>query len=133
MATFTLKIVSPYGLHYEGEAEAITLNTITGYVSIWPKHVNFVTALDTGKTFVTVNGEKKAASCGGGVLSVIKNEVTVLANSFEWQDEIDEERAKLDLEKARRALKNATDEKDIAIEKMRINRALNRIEVKNYK
>ncbi len=133
MATFSLKIVSPYGIHFEGEAEVLTVNTVSGYISVLKNHVNFVTSLVIGKAFVTINGEKKAASCGGGVLSVIKNEVTVLANSFEWQDEIDEERAKADLEKARIELKEAVTKKDQEIGKMRINRAITRIEVKNYK
>ncbi|MBQ3008365.1 MAG: F0F1 ATP synthase subunit epsilon, partial [Oscillospiraceae bacterium] len=62
MSVFNLKIVTPYGVHYEGEAEAITVRAVTGDVSVWPNHVNLVTALGTGKASVTVNGERRTAA-----------------------------------------------------------------------
>ncbi len=130
MAEFNLKIVTPNGLHFEGPAEALTVRTVTGDVSIWANHVNLVTALATGKAFVTVNGDKRPAACSGGVLSVIKNEVTVLASTFEWKEDIDLERAKSDLEKAKEDLKNARTIKQKELEKVRIRRAITRIEVK---
>ena len=78
MATFNLKIFSPYGVHFEGEAEAITLRTVTGDVSIWPNHSNTVTALDVGRCSVVINGEKRVGVCNRGLLNVTKNNVQVL-------------------------------------------------------
>ena len=78
MATFNLKIFSPYGVHFEGEAEAITLRTVTGDVSIWPNHSNTVTALDVGRCSVVINGEKRVGVCNRGLLNVTKNNVEVL-------------------------------------------------------
>ncbi|MBQ2411926.1 MAG: F0F1 ATP synthase subunit epsilon, partial [Anaerotignum sp.] len=56
MPAFNLKIVTPHGVHYEGEAEAVTVRTVTGDVSIWPNHINLVTALGVGKASVTADG-----------------------------------------------------------------------------
>ena len=133
MATFNLKIFSPYGVHYEGPAEAITLRTATGDMSVWANHANTVTALDTGKCTVTVDGKKRTAACSRGVLNVAKNEVTVLAARFEWKEDIDLERSMAELEKHKEELKNAKDEKSAIHAKIRIKRDLVRQQVKTEK
>ena len=130
MATFDLKIFSPYGIHYEGPAEAITLRTATGDMSIWAKHANTVTALDTGKCTVTIDGVKRTAACSRGVVNVTKNVVKVLAARFEWKEDIDLDRSMMELEQHKEELKNAKDEKEIAHAKIRIKRELVRQQVK---
>ena len=107
MATFNLKIFSPYGVHFEGEAEAITLRTVTGDVSIWPNHSNTVTALDVGRCSVVINGEKRVGVCNRGLLNVTKNNVEVLAATFEWKEDIDLERAQSELERRKKELADA--------------------------
>ena len=133
MPAFNLKIVTPHGVHYEGEAEAVTVRTVTGDVSIWPNHINLVTALGVGKASVTVNGNRRTAACASGVLSVLKNDVTILANTFEWKEDIDLERAKENLAKYKEELKNAKDKKESSMAKIRIQRELTREAVKTEK
>ena len=133
MATFNLKIITPYGVHFEGEAEGVTVRAITGDLSIWAHHIDIVTALGIGKATVTVNGEKKTAACSGGVLSVINGEVTVLAQTFEWADEIDIDRVHRALEKRKEELREAVDAKHIELARLGIKRALIRESVKTGK
>ena len=130
MATFNLKIFSPYGVHFEGEAEAITLRTVTGDASIWPNHSNLVTALDIGRCTVVINGEKRTAVCNRGLLNVEKNNVQVLASTFEWKEDIDLERAQQQLEIRKKELAEAKDEISITRAKMRVKRELVRTQVK---
>ena len=130
MATFNLKIFSPYGVHFEGEAEAITLRTVTGDVSIWPNHSNTVTALDVGRCSVVINGEKRVGVCNRGLLNVTKNNVEVLAATFEWKEDIDLDRAQRELERRKKELADAKDEKFIARAKIRVKRELIRTQVK---
>ena len=130
MATFNLKIFSPYGVHFEGEAEAITLRTVTGDVSIWPNHSNTVTALDVGRCSVVINGEKRVGVCNRGLLNVTKNNVEVLAATFEWKEDIDLERAQSELERRKKELAAAKDEKSVARAKIRVKRELIRTQVK---
>ena len=130
MATFNLKIFSPYGVHFEGEAEATTLRTVTGDVSIWPNHSNTVTALDVGRCSVVINGEKRVGVCNRGLLNVTKNNVEVLAATFEWKEDIDLERAQSELERRKKELADAKDEKFIARAKIRVKRELIRTQVK---
>ena len=130
MATFNLKIFSPYGVHFEGEAEAITLRTVTGDVSIWPNHSNTVTALDVGRCSVVINGEKRVGVCNRGLLNVTKNNVEVLAATFEWKEDIDLDRAQSELERRKKELADAKDEKSIARAKIRVKRELIRTQDK---
>ena len=133
MPSFNLKIVTPYGVHYEGQAEAITVRSVTGDLSIWPNHINLVTALGTGKASVTANGTSRTAACSSGVLSVLNNDVTVLASTFEWKEDIDLDRAKESLEKAKEDLRNAKEKKATELAKIRVQRHLTRIDVKSDK
>lgn len=131
MQSFRLKIVTPHGLHYDGMAEGLTVRTVSGDVSVWAGHVDIVTALGIGKAGVTVDGQRKYAACSGGVLSVINGEVTVLASTFEWAEDIDPERAEASLREGRARLEKATDKKEIELAKQKIKRARVRQAVKN--
>ena len=130
MATFNLKIFSPYGVHFEGEAESITLRTVTGDATVLPNHSNWVTALDVGKCIVKINGERRTAVCNRGLLNVEKNNVQVLTSTFEWKEEIDLERATQQLERRQKELADAKDELSVARAKNRVKRELLRTQVK---
>ena len=130
MATFNLKIFSPYGVHFEGEAEAITLRTVTGDATVLPNHTNWVTALDVGKCIVKINGEKRTAVCNRGLLNVEKNNVQVLASTFEWKEDIDLALATQQLEIRQKELADAKTEIEINRAKMRVKRELLRTQVK---
>lgn len=133
MQSFNLKIVTPYGVHYEGPAEAITVRTKVGDVSVWANHIDMVTALGIGKATVTVNDKKRFAACSGGVLSVLKGDVTVLASTFEWREDIDRQRAQEALARGKEELKVAANAKEIELAKRKIQRAIVRDAVKNEK
>ena len=130
MQSFNLKIITTEGVHFEGAVEAITVRTVAGDVSVWANHSDYVTALGIGKASITVNGEKRLAACSQGVLTVIKGDVTVLASTFEWQDQIDEERANLALEQAKKVIAENADEKAVQRAKVKVQRSLTRLEVK---
>ena len=49
MSTFPLKIVTPDGLIYDGNAERLIVRSTTGDLAIMARHINFVTPLGMGK------------------------------------------------------------------------------------
>jgi F-type H+-transporting ATPase subunit epsilon len=61
---------------------------------------------------------------------VTKNNVEVLAATFEWKEDIDLERAQQQLERRKKELADAKDEKSIARAKIRVKRELIRTQVK---
>jgi len=126
MNTFHLKIVTPYGQLFDGMAESLTLRTVCGETGILAGHTDFVTALGMGQAKVGMDGKIRKAACIGGMLSVSRGEVTVVATTFEWAEDIDIPRAERSAQRARTVLdhKASHTSEEIALAEARLKRAL---------
>ena len=134
MTPFKLKIVTPDGLIYDGEAEKLIVRTIGGDVCILARHIDYVAPLGMGQAIVEANGKRRTAACIGGMLSVSNYEVTLVPTTFEWADAIDTDRAQRSYERADKVLHddNASGT-DIALAQARLHRALVRKSVASMK
>lgn len=134
MTPFPLKIVTPDGLIYDGQAEEVIVRGTEGDLAILARHINFVTPLGMGRAVIVVNGERRTAACIGGMLSVVNGECTLVPTTFEWADQIDVDRAERAQQKAQERLNasNATDT-DIRLAEAKLHRALVRKSVASYK
>lgn len=132
MATFHLQIVTPDRKVYDAQAERVILRTVNGDVCILAHHIDYVAPLGIGEARIAdENGNVRRAACAGGMLSVAGNKVRVIATTFEWEDEIDLERAKLAQEKAQQKLNELKrDDAKYAVMQIKLKRALNRIQIK---
>lgn len=132
MATFHLQIVTPDRKAYDAQAERIILRTVNGDVCILSRHIDYVSPLGIGEARVTdENGNVRRAACAGGMVSVANNVVRVMATTFEWEDEIDLERAQAAQERAQQKLNQMTrDDANYAVMELKLKRALNRIQIK---
>lgn len=133
MTPFRLKIVTADGLIYDGEAEQLTVRTQEGDVSILARHINFVIPLGMGRAVVTANGQRRAAACIGGMLSVVNGDVTLVPTTFEWADQIDVDRAERAQKKAEDRLKASTSDTEVRLAEAKLHRALVRKSVASYK
>ncbi len=126
MASFMLRIVTPDGLMFSGEAQSITVRTVEGDVGILPNHINFLTALGMGEAKIVAGGQTRRAACIGGMLSVRDNEVNLVPTTFEWADDIDLPRAQHAREAAEERLAHRADlsSQEIAIAEAKLKRAL---------
>ena len=134
MASFPLKIVTPDGLIYEGQAEKIIVRTTTGDMAILARHINCVSPLGMGQAIIEADGQRRTAACIGGMLSVVDGEVTLVPTTFEWADQIDVNRADASFQRAQKVLerKDATDT-EVRLAEARLKRALVRKSVsKNH-
>ena len=129
MTKFPLKIVTPDGLFYDGDAESITLRTSGGEVGILANHMDFVATLGMGRCKIVIDGKSRHAACIGGMVSVSKGSVTVVATTFEWAENIDMARAQRSAEKAKSIIESKTGhtKQEIALAEARLKRALVRI------
>ena len=134
MTPFKLKIVTPDGLIYDGEAEELIVRTTGGDVAILARHINYVAPLGMGRAVVISGGQRRTAACIGGMLSVADGAATLVATTFEWADKIDTERVEASLKKANTILgsQKSTDA-EIALAQARLHRALVRKSVASYK
>lgn len=89
MNGFPLKIVTPHGVPVDGTAQQLTVRTTTGDVTILARHINFVAPLGRGVASVIVEGEKRHATCDGGMISVTDGSVTLISTAFVWSDKDD--------------------------------------------
>ena len=126
MSSFLLKIVTPDGLQFEGQAESLIVRTTSGDVEIMARHLNFVAPLGMGlATVVDADGNKRTAACMGGMLSVVDGEADLVPTTFEWSDKIDLERAQRAYDKADLVLKDKkASDADIHMAEARLRRAL---------
>ena len=125
MTSFSLKIVTPDGMEFEGNAEELIVRTTTGDIGILAGHVDCVAPLGMGRATVIIDGQKRYAACIGGMLSVSGGNVTLVPTTFEWAEEIDAARVEASYEKAQQMLRsgNASDT-DIRLAQARLRRAL---------
>ena len=134
MSDFPLKIVTPYGLVYDGNAQELIVRTTTGDLGILAGHTNCVAPLGMGRATVILNGQKRYAACIGGMVSVVGGAVTLVPTTFEWANEIDTDRAEASYQRAQTILhsKDASDA-DLKLAEARLRRALVRKSVANSK
>lgn len=134
MNSFSLKIVTPDGLAYEGQAEELIVRTTTGDIGIMAGHINCVAPLGMGQAMILVDGKKRYAACIGGMLSVVNGAVNLVPTTFEWADDIDVTRAEDSAKRARTVLDNkGASNTDIRMAEARLKRALVRQNVASHK
>ncbi|MBQ2928249.1 MAG: ATP synthase F1 subunit epsilon [Oscillospiraceae bacterium] len=134
MTPFKLKIVTPDGLIFDGEAEKLIVRTVGGDVAILARHIDYVAPLGMGRAIVESAGSRRSAACIGGMLSVSNGEVTLVPTTFEWADDIDLERVERSYARADKVLHNSgASDTDIALAEARLHRALVRKSVVSFK
>ncbi len=125
MKSFPLKVVTPDGLAFDGEAEELVVRTTSGDLGIMAGHVNCVAPLGMGRAMVVTEGKKRYAACMGGILSVIAGEVRLVPTTFEWAENIDLARAEGAEARARKMLEDKnTSQIEIRMAEARLRRAL---------
>ncbi len=134
MNSFPIKIVTPDGELYSGEATSLTVKTDEGEVQILAKHADYLATLGTGRAKIAFpDGTERTASSQGGFLSVTGGEVSLVAVTFEFKEDIDLKRALLAKENAEKTLSSASDEHSVKLAKAKLIRALSRISVASEK
>ncbi len=134
MNGFPLKIVTPDGLEFDGQAEELIVRATTGDIGILAGHINCVAPLGMGRATVVIEGKKRYAACIGGMLSVSGGAVTLVPTTFEWADEIDPQRADASYQRAQEVLQNKNASKtELKLAEARLRRALVRKSVASGK
>ena len=134
MTPFSLTIVTPDGLEFEGQVEELVVRTTTGDIGILAGHMNCVAALGMGRATVVQDGKKRYGACIGGMVSVMNGQVKLVPTTFEWAENIDSARVEASMQRAKQTLsdKNASNT-DIRLAEARLRRALVRKGVASMK
>lgn len=131
METFELHVVTPDGEIFGGDIKRITLRTAEGDVGIMKGHINYLAAVDIGVVRICMPDDtEKRASCGGGFITVENGNVKLVATTFEFAENIDLSRAEAAKKRAEAIIESNADKKAIALAKLKLARASNRISAK---
>ena len=134
MTSFPLKIVTPDGLIFDGQAEELVVRTTSGDIGILAGHVNCVAPLGMGRATVIIDGKRRYAACIGGMVSVVGGKVNLVPTTFEWAESIDAARADISQKRAEGILKQAdASDTEIKLAQARLHRALVRKSVASNK
>ncbi|MDE5966136.1 MAG: ATP synthase F1 subunit epsilon [Lachnospiraceae bacterium] len=125
--TFQVKVVAPERTFYEGEAGFIEFNTTEGQVGIYAKHVPTTSIIAPGVLRIHEAEGVKEAALLSGFVEVLQDSITILAESVEWPDEIDANRAKEAKIRAERRLNKEENDIDFDRAELALKRAIVRL------
>ena len=77
-----LEIITPDGSFYEGEVTSATLPGSSGTFQVLNNHAPIISSLDKGPLSYVNKDGKHSVEIDGGVVEVLKNKITVLAESI---------------------------------------------------
>ncbi len=127
--SFTLRIVTPERIVYTGEADSVRAPGSEGSFGVLARHAPMVAALGVGAVeFQQVDGDRRSLATSGGFAEVSGDGTTILAETAEFDDEIDVKRAQAARDRALQRLEQRS-ENDHARAQASLARALNRLSV----
>ena len=122
MSSLHLEVLTPEKRAIDTQTESVYLQGSEGRLGIMPQHTALIARLDFGSLEYQSAGKTKTVLAGSGIVEVHNDRVTVLVKSAESKDEIDVERAKQALSRA----KSRRDSKDRDVDMLRAEAALYR-------
>ena|ERR1700730_12591437 len=120
--TLLVEVVTAERELYRGEADLVSAPGAEGRLGILPRHAALLTTLASGELTIKLAGAEEPLFVSGGFLEVSNNAVTVLADTAEHAEEIDEARA----EEARRRAQERLEQAQSNIERAELLGALER-------
>ncbi|HZC30294.1 MAG TPA: ATP synthase F1 subunit epsilon [Gaiellaceae bacterium] len=102
---FSVSVVTPEGAAFEGEAEMLIVPGEAGEIGVLARHAPLVALLKAGSTRVHVgDGSVQEFATGPGFFQVLEDRAIALVDDAVVADEIDDARARKQLEEAQAEL-----------------------------
>lgn len=124
-----LEIITPSKIVYSGKVKSVTVPGTLGSFQVLFNHAPLLSTFEIGRIKVEeLNGTVTEFTTGGGSIEVLKNKILILADSVERREEIDIERARKSLQRAKERLSASRKEKiDVERAEASLQRAVNRL------
>ena len=128
-ATMHVEVVTAERELYSGEADELIAPGTEGMLGILPRHAALLTTLKPGTLRIKLNGAEEPLFVSGGFLEVSNNQATVLADTAEHAEEIDQARAEEARRRAQERLAQTTSNTERAELQAALQRAIERLRV----
>jgi F-type H+-transporting ATPase subunit epsilon len=123
-------VVDPEKIAWQGEASQVILGLSDGLAGILPGHADAVFALAPQITRIDgSDGKQTKLFISGGIARVEKGKLTVVADSAEFPDQIDRQRAEKAKERAENRLSQSDRKIDYDRARLALMRALLRLDL----
>lgn len=133
MKEFHLEILTPDGIEFNGMVQSLLVHAVDGDVEFLAGHVDYITTLGVGRARIKTDGKDRFAAVSGGFVTVTSGEVKLIATTFEFAEEIDIDRARSAKERAKDTIASSKDNKAIEVARLKLQRAISRINVAELK
>lgn len=127
MSTLKLQVLTPEKEAVSGDFESVYLEGSEGRLGILPGHTTLISTLDFGVMELETASGKQNMLCGKGLVEVSGDQVTVLVRSAEVAKEIDIDRAKSALNRAKSRRDSNDKDVDMTRAEAALFRAIERI------
>jgi F-type H+-transporting ATPase subunit epsilon len=127
--TLRVEVVTAEREVYNGEADMVVAKGADGVLGILPRHAALLTTLAVGEMRIKLGGAEESLFVAGGFLEVNSDVVTVLADTAENAEEIDEARAEEARRRAQERLEQAASDVERAEMLGALERAISRLRV----
>jgi F-type H+-transporting ATPase subunit epsilon len=124
-----LEIVTAERTVMSDDVDQINAPGAAGRMGVLPRHEPLMTMLVPGELTIVKNGESTPFAISGGFMEVLPDRVTILADTAERGDEIDEARADAARRRAEELLRDRRSEQDMLIAEAQLRRAMVRLRV----
>jgi len=120
------EIVSQDRSVFSGEADMVVLPGTEGVMGILPRHSPVLSTLNYGLIRVRYKDTEQIFTVAGGVVEVLPDRVTILADAAENVQEIDIQRAETARQRAEELLRQAADDPKMSEKFLEVEAALRR-------
>lgn len=126
----TFKVVTPKGEYLNQELKSIHVKTVIGETTILPNHMPIFASLVPCKMILKdVQDQEQIYALSGGFLQFDKNQGMILADAIEGKEDIDIERAKQSMKRAKDRIEKKDSKTNMKRAELSLERAINRIHV----
>jgi F-type H+-transporting ATPase subunit epsilon len=132
MAKFYLKVIASDKIFYSGYAESVIVPGLDGQYAIMAHHDDVVVAVKPGEAYCKKpDGTWVTAIVGSGFIHSSNNRATLLVDTAERPEDIDEVRAREAMERAQEEMRQKQSVQEYRISQATLARAISRIKGKN--
>ena len=137
MKKFTLKVITPQRVIYDGQVREVVLPTTAGNVGILADHVPYMAPLKADELVIIKGDEKKADeresfAIDFGIAEFVDNQLTILVAQAAMPDEIDLDISQKAKQRAQELMKEKIgDREGYAAAQALLNREIAKIKVAN--
>ena len=130
---FRLEIVTAERIVLADEVDQTQVPGPAGRMGILARHEPLLTSLIPGELDIIKNGERTPFAISGGFMEVLPDHVTILADTAERADEIDEARAEAARRRAEELMRERRSDQETLLAEAQLRRAMVRLSVARLK